>query len=114
MTAALALSVAPTLALLLNGGARHPAPKLLAGQVKTQKVGPACHLLSDEQRAEVSELLGQPIYVDSLLVCDEPVQDPSMTCFLKPESWKSDDSLHQGDWVCFDNPASQGNSDDGY
>ena len=45
--------------------------------------------------------------LDNLFVeCDEPSDDPNMTCFLTPESWieGGTDQLHSSKYLCMTNP----------
>lgn len=45
--------------------------------------------------------------LDNLFVeCDEPSDDPNMTCFLTPESWieGGSDELHRSKYLCMTNP----------
>ena len=67
--------------------------------------GAMCHLLSGEQLAAVSDLMSQGAGKDyGYVVCEEPSEDPGMTCFLKPENW-SKEVPQQGDWLCMKNPS---------
>ena len=63
--------------------------------------GDACNLLNDKQRASIKEMVAsneddvdaRNQVLETLVVeCDEPSEDPSMTCFLTPESWIDDGS----------------------
>jgi len=74
----------------------------------------ACNLLSDRQRASIHTMLGDQDHasddgrnavLDKIFVeCDEPSEDPSVTCFLTPDSWV-DGELHSEKWLCMDTPS---------
>jgi len=101
--ASLALPPTPT---AFGHAAVHVArarPPLLAEDDTVQQ----CHLLSGEELQKVSDLLhqgpGSASYDHGfIMACDAPADDPSLTCFLKPESWAGD--VGDGDWVCMRNP----------
>ena len=65
----------------------------------------SCHLLTGDQLAKVSDLFSSAEANSDYhyAVCEEPSDDPTVTCFLKPPSW-SDDLPGPGDWVCMQNP----------
>jgi len=81
--------------------------------------GDACNLLNDKQRASIKEMVAsneddvdaRNQVLETLVVeCDEPSEDPSMTCFLTPESWIDDGSgdgasLHADKYVCMETPS---------
>ena len=48
----------------------------------------SCLLLSNNEMKTVRELLDEKN--GPVLVCDEPVNDPSLTCFLAPENWSNE------------------------
>ena len=67
--------------------------------------GSMCHLLSAEELDAVTDLMSQSKHNDyGYTVCQEPSEDPSMTCFLKPDNW-SKEVPQQGDWLCMQNPS---------
>ena len=81
--------------------------------------GDACHSLSDRQRAAISEplheMLHDPAVENLVFECAEPSEDPTVTCFLAPESWvtsaNAEGSGLQGDrYLCM--PQTRHMSDD--
>ena len=59
--------------------------------------GASCQLLSESENRQMSELLNKQA---EFLLCDEPSDDPSITCFLKPESWDKEISSGEKDYIC--------------
>merc|ERR1712167_46545 len=64
---------------------------------------PHCTLLSDEVRRAVNDLLDTP-EDEPVIACDDPIEDPSLTCFLTPDSWLQGTGLTTSTYLCFSNP----------
>ena len=70
---------------------------------------PSCDLMSDEERETIAELAGvrEDGVLDAWVQCDSPSEDPSLTCFLTPDSWINEDdgNLKPGKYLCIDTPS---------
>ena len=70
--------------------------------------GDACHSLSDRQRAAIHEPLHEMLHdeaVENMVYeCYAPSEDPTVTCFLAPESWdasaNAEGSLNSDRYLC--------------
>ena len=89
------------------------APTVAAGfnahnEPDIDSVATACHLIPDNVLDNMSDLLGegsQTLKEYHYVLCDEPNEDPSVTCFLRPENWDSELGSEPGNWVCMANPS---------
>ena len=71
--------------------------------------GSACHLLSFEQERVLRDIIGTDEHgiLKPFVECDQPADDPSLTCFLTPDSWVSDAKGHLSSpkYICINNPS---------
>jgi hypothetical protein len=111
ISAATALAFAPPAGVAQRAVAatRASTPALFFKQSEDESATaarPSCHLLSSEEQASIANLLSDTDSDYGFIACDQPSDDPLMTCFLKPDSWRCDESLGDGEWLCMHNPTS--------
>jgi len=88
----------------------------MGGDVASKQA--SCHVLSDDQRDAIADILGEPVASSAYLSCEGTPEDPGLTCFLAPESWLGESVLQseEGAYLCMNTPTASNsmNSEDSY